>query len=372
MTEEGGSGTRLVCPSCGRAREAGGRYCPGCGLDYWRLAAGGTIESAGGPPLRKRRFGRGPREAAVPASAPTPSPTPTAGANNQPGPIRSPGVRYPSEPASAGASGTLPERFRQATASVQMPQSPRARLLASGLVAAVLLLVVLGLVMRPASPAATGPTTRPTPSGPAPDAVIAAFFKAVRDPAAAFEVNVKGTFTQTINGKRTPGTMVADMRIAGDSLSGTLRVAQPTQRAFNGSIVRIGDRSWTRGTSGAWRQQVLPAAADAVNPFAWIATVDDVTYLRVGPDVAGKGTNVLQSTKWLSGTQYDDTILQLADAQRDSRMEVVVTNAGVPLRATYQFTIRGTLSTGSTLLLAGSTQFTFTKWGEASTIGPPA
>ena len=60
MTEEGGSGTRLVCPACGRAREAGGRFCPGCGLDYWRLAAGGTVESAGGPgaPVKKSRFGR--------------------------------------------------------------------------------------------------------------------------------------------------------------------------------------------------------------------------------------------------------------------------------------------------------------------------
>ena len=68
MTEEGGSGTRLVCPACGRAREAGGRFCPGCGLDYWRLAAGSTVESAGGP-VRKGRFGRGRR----PAFAPTPS-----------------------------------------------------------------------------------------------------------------------------------------------------------------------------------------------------------------------------------------------------------------------------------------------------------
>src|SRR5439155_15654019 len=71
MTEEGGSGTRLVCPACGRAREAGGRFCPGCGLDYWRLAAGGTIESAGGArPARKSWLGRGRRPAPTPAPAP--------------------------------------------------------------------------------------------------------------------------------------------------------------------------------------------------------------------------------------------------------------------------------------------------------------
>jgi hypothetical protein len=148
-------------------------------------------------------------------------------------------------------------------------------------------------------------------------------------------------------------------------------VVQPGHPPFNGSIVRIAERTWTRGTSGGWHQQVLPAAADAVNPFAWIATVDDLTYLRAGPGQGGHRTNVLASTKWLSGTQYDDLMLQLGDAQRDSQMEVEATDAGVPLRATYRFTIRGTTSAGG-LVLSGSTQFTFSHWDEAFTIGPPA
>ena len=54
-------------------------------------------------------------------------------------------------------------------------------------------------------------------------------------------------------------------------------------------------------------------------------------------------------------------------------MEVEATDAGAPLHATYQFTIRGTVSpTEGSLQLSGSTEFTFSHWDEPSTIGPPA
>src|SRR5947208_4716848 len=275
VTEEGGSGTRLVCPACGRAREAGGRFCPGCGLDYWRLAAGSTVESAGGP-VRKGRFGRG----KGPAFAPT---RVVSASSSTPRSARAPaGVGAPpGATASTGEAGsaTLQDRVRHAVASVRIPQSPRSRWLVGGLAAAIGLLIVVALVMRPAGPAATGSTAKPSPSPPAADDVIAAFFKSVRDPAAAFEVKANGTFTQIARRKRVGGSMTADMRVVGDSLSGTLRIVQPGIASFNGSIVRIAERTWTRAPGAAWRRQTPPAAADAVNPFAWIATVDDLTYV---------------------------------------------------------------------------------------------
>jgi hypothetical protein len=241
-------------------------------------------------------------------------------------------------------------------------------------VAAIVLLIVAALVMRPASPAATGPATTPGTSAPDPDEVIAAFFTSVRDPAAAFEVKLNGTYTQTTPGKRAGGAIVADVRVVGDSISGTLRLSQPGAAPFNGSIVRIGQRSWTRlrGTT-AWRAQALPPASEAVNPFAWIATVDDLSYLRAGAGQNGKRTHILQSTKWLSGTQYDDVVVQLTDTQRDSRLEVETTDAGIPLRATYTFAIRGVRSgSAGSLVLSESAHFTFSHWGEPFTIGPPA
>jgi hypothetical protein len=364
MTDDGGGGTRLVCPACGRVREAGSRFCQGCGLDYWRLAAGGTVESAGGP-VKKSRFGRG-RQSAAAAPAPAPTPVATAPAS-RPG-----GDAAPIAPGAAAGSPALSDRVLQAAASIRMPQTPRSRLMVGGLVAAIALLIVAALVMRPGSPAATGPAPKPSLSAPAPDKVIAAFFKSVRDPNATFEVTMKGTFTQTARGKPSAGSIASDVRFVGDSLSGTLRLAQPGVAGFSGSMVRIGQQSWTRVLGGAWRQQPLPPAADAVNPLSWIATVDDLTYLRAGSGQAGARTHILQSTKWLSGTQYDDIVAGLNDAQRDSRMEVETTEAGVPLHATYRFTIRGTLSaTAGTLVLSGSTRFTFSHWGEAFTIGPP-
>src|SRR5437870_10142167 len=168
MTEEGGSGTRLVCPACGRAREAGGRFCPGCGLDYWRLAAGGTIESAGGArPARKSWFGRGRGPAPTPAPAPPPTPTRPSGvaaaasgaqqAGNQAAATRHFGTAAAPAATPAGASPASVSPFQSAVAVLRVPQSPRSRLLVGGLVAAIALLIVT-LVMRPSGPTATGPT----------------------------------------------------------------------------------------------------------------------------------------------------------------------------------------------------------------------
>ena len=383
MTEEGGSGTRLVCPACGRAREAGGRFCPGCGLDYWRLAAGGTVESAGGPgaPIKKSRFGRKRQPTPEPSPAPASMPVvPRPAAFARPGappvaPPSAPGRPAPAAAAPDGAApvGTPSSGLGRFTQSLRIPESPRSRLIAGGVAAAIVLLIVALGVLRPSGEVASTTTPTPGPSTQAPDEVIAAFFKAVRDPAAAFEVKVNGTFTQTTRGKRATGSIVADVRVVGDSLAGTLRLTQPGAPAFSGSIVRIGLQSWTRAPGTAWRQQSLPAAADTLNPFAWIATVDDLTYVRAGPGQGGHPTEILQSTKWLSGTQFDDLILGLTDSQRDSRMEVEATDAGAPLHATYQFTIRGTVSpTEGSLQLSGSTEFTFSHWDEPSTIGPPA
>src|SRR5437868_3191113 len=380
MTEEGGSGTRLVCPACGRGRESGGRFCPGCGLDYWRLAAGGTIEAAGGPVKKKSRFGlsRRPSSSASPAPTPTPlqvrpaassGPTPAASA---PRPF---GAASASPIPAASATAVTPSRgagVQRAVATLRIPQSPRSRLLLGGGVAVVVLLIAVALIMRPSTPVASGSSTKPGPSAPAPDDVISAFFTSVRDPAAAFEVKVSGTYARVSDGKRSSGAISGDVRVVGDSVSGPLRLAEPGNPTFDGSIVRIGLQSWTRAPGGAWHSQALPSAAEAVNPFAWIATVDDLTYVRAEAGDGGQRMHVLDSTKWLSGTQYDDVVAQLSDPQRDSRLEVQTTDKGVPLSATYQFTIRGTLSSGSTLEFSGSTQYTFSHWGEAFTISPPA
>ncbi len=386
MTDEGGSGARLVCPACGRGREAGVRFCPGCGLDYWRLAAGGTVEAAGGAVPKKRRFRLGRGRDAPPAPTPTKAaaePPPTRQA--APTPIATPtpavGVARPfaaTRPAASPApspatAGQVPASGVQRLASsVRIPQSRRSRLVLGGGAAVLVLLIAGAVIRRPAGPASSGSGTRGGASAPAPDDVIAAFFTTVRDPAAAFEVKVNGTYARAASGKRTAGVITGDLRVVGDNVSGTLRLAEPGDPAFDGSIVRIGLQSWTRAPGAAWRQQSLPPAAEAVNPFAWIATVDDLAYVRAGSGSAGQRTHVLDSAKWLSGTQYDDIIAQLGDPQRDSKLEVEATDKGVPLDATYQFTIRGTLSSGDTLVFSGSTQYTFSHWGEAFSIGPPA
>lgn len=356
MTEEGGSGMRLVCPTCGTARrDRGARYCSGCGLDYWRLAAGGSME----PPKGARRKWR------FPGRVQPGQPPPT-------GELHARGVE---QTPAAPVANPQPPRLSRLPGGLmtRLPRSPRSRLVAAGAALAIALLVAATLVMRPAAPAAALPTASPSPSPPSPDAVITAFFTTVRDPGAAFALKFAGTVTQAVGPKRSTATISGDLEISGENWAGTLRLAQPGAQAFSGSIVHIGQTSWMRAQGAtAWRQQALQAQAESVDPFVWISTVDEISYLRVGPGQNGRRTHLLETTKWLSGTEYDEILLKLTDPQHDSRMDVETTDAGVPLRATYRFTIRGKLTDGTgSLELGGSTAFTFAHWGEAITISPP-
>jgi len=36
----------VTCPNCGRVAQGASHYCPGCGLDYWKVAAGAAATAA--------------------------------------------------------------------------------------------------------------------------------------------------------------------------------------------------------------------------------------------------------------------------------------------------------------------------------------
>ena len=251
---------------------------------------------------------------------------------------------------------------------------PRRILLPAGGVGvlAVVALIVL-LVLRPSGPAAVRASIAPSAPPPSHNAVINSFFREVRDPAATFAVTVKATITVQAAGKTTVATVDGDFDVAGSDYSGTLRVAGEGIPPFEGSVRQVGLDGWARlMPSGSWTHRTLPAQADSANPFQWISTVDELTYLAQGADVAGARTHRLETTKWLSGTEYDALALSLVNPDRTSRMEIVVTDAGVPLTATYAFGITGTLPASGTLTLSGTAQYTFSQWGSAITVTPPA
>ena len=251
---------------------------------------------------------------------------------------------------------------------------PRIVLLPAGAVAVLVVAALVFLVvLRPSSPTAVRETATPTAPPPSHNAVLNAFFREVRDPNATFAAAVKGTVEVTASGTRSVATVDGDFLVAGEDFSGTLSVTGTGVPTFKGSVIQIGQDGWTRlSASSPWTHHGVPAQAQSANPFQWISTVDEVQYLELGGDVSGQRTHRLVTTKWLSGTQYDQLILNLIDPQRESRMEVVTTDKGVPLTATYTFSLKGRLPGGAgALSLSGTADYTFSRWAEPITVQPP-
>lgn len=430
---QGGGGPLLACPACGTRRDRDTRFCTACGLDFWRAAAGGPITpvklkgqrtpkpprppGSGGwfglPFLRRSRqaepeaiapdvateagsesgpppFSTAPRPfppnaqpvppPSILRAPPTPTP-PTRVAQAEPTTAAPPSRPAPTRSAQAPAAPGRPPARRPGTArgiavlGELVEGVPRRVLLPGGALAVlVVAALVFLLVNRPSSSTAVRQSASPTAPPPSHNAVINAFFREVRDPKATFAVLVKGTVEVARSGTRGVATIDGDFLVAGGDFSGSLSVAGTGVTPFRGSVVQIGPDGWGRlSTSSTWTHSGVPAQAESANPFQWISTVDEVQYFALGGDLAGQRTHRLVTTKWLSGTQYDQLMLNLINPQRDSRMEVVTTDQGVPLTATYTISLTGTLPGGAgSLSVNGTVDYTFSRWGEPITIQPPS
>jgi hypothetical protein len=343
---EGETAGRLICPACGTQRVAGARFCANCGLDYWRTAAGAPVV-----PVKRPKPPRHNDELVESRPfVPPPADAPVFAAHG-------PSVYVPRKRDRIDDLEDLGRRLRN------IPR--RTVLLTAGLVALALFLIIVRPFPRFGSSGEPQSAAVATP--PSANAVVNAFFKTVRAPDATFAVKVTGSVIVSVAGKQSKAPISADLKVEGDDLSGTLRVA-----GFSGSVVRIGQASWERTGSGAWKLSTLPADAESVNPFRWIATVDELTYVGSGPEQGGQRTHRLTSSKWLSGTQYDALLATLTDVDRQAKLGVEATDAGVPLHATYQFSIRGKrASGGAAFILSGSIEYAFSRWGEPIAIKPP-
>jgi hypothetical protein len=241
-------------------------------------------------------------------------------------------------------------------------------------VSVIAILAFVFLVLnRPAAPVTARQSVSATPSPPSQVAVITSFFRAVRDPNASFSVSITGTVGIDRAGKQTSEALSANLQVHGDDVAGTMEIGGTVDPAFRGSIVRVGQETWVRpASSTAWLRRALPDVAETLNPFSWISTVDELGYVRMEAGIDGHRVHVLETTKWLSGVEFDDLVLSLSDPQRDSRMEVETTDAGVPTHATYTVRIEGQLGTSSARVsLTSTTIYTFSGWGGQFSIEPP-
>jgi hypothetical protein len=252
------------------------------------------------------------------------------------------------------------------------------RLAGAGAGSVFLLALLIMVVLHPfdASKAAPQQTARPAPTPPGPTALINAFFGRVRDPQAAFHVTVTGDAQTRHGATTTKGRLRASIDVGGeDLLSGELhsKPADPVGNAFNGLVTRMHLRSWTRaeGTS-SWDRQQLPVVTDVLNPFVWIATTDEVSFVRDGTASGEHRSFVLRVDKWLNGAQYDAFLSTLDEVDREGSMQVDVDEHGTPMQATYRYSLSGTASGGDSVTLTGTLTYTFDHWGDIAGIEPPS
>lgn len=295
----------VTCPICGRVAEGAPHYCPGCGLDYWRVAAGATASAA----------------------RPLPVPAP-------------PDTRRSAALVAIGLAG----------------------LLAAGIGTAV---VVVGGLEQPHAP--TIANTLPS-RGPE-EFVIERFFREARSPYARFSYVVEGSLSQ-LAPEPFEASIAESVFVHGDDwLSRATYAIDGEERKE--SLAVVDGTVYVQGSADAeWLIGETYGDARPGSPFFRIVTVGEVQYVDSEMD---EGTTVhhLVVTKWLGGSGRDYRMVgagRLAD--RAGRLDIWVTDAGVPMRA-HSVTSFSLQQGGAIGLFATDLTLTFDDWGDVDPIGPP-
>ena len=301
-----------VCQRCGGTRGPS-RYCPHCGLDFWKAA----------------------EELARGTTAPDPDTTPALPVERQ---------------------DNLPFGMVAIGAGIAL------------LVVAVLVWVVAGGGLR----RDTGPQLGQHPP-PASHPLVLAFFAEARDPDAAYSWRQSGETTVTIPDEEFASTIHAAGRADGEDWTAKLRVVENGEPAFDGEVTLVSKRGYVRADGEPWVETgKLPAAQlGPVNPFARITTVNELEY--VGPETReGVDGHILTSDKWLNHPEADDPIRRVAHVRsREALMEIFVNADGVPLSALYTFAIEARTPGGELVTLAGESRYRFDDWGAVEPITAP-
>jgi hypothetical protein len=302
------------CQRCGGTR-GGTRYCPHCGLDFWKAAedeARGTT-------------------AADPSAMPAP----------------------------VAASGGTPMGLLAIGVGVSL------------LAVAVLVWIVAGsgLLRDPT----TGPQLGQQPPPPVHPLVLA-FFGEARDPDAAYAWRQSGRATVAIPDQEFSSTIDAAGRADGKDWTARMRMVDDGEAAFDGEFVYVSQHGYSREGDDPWVEAgVIPAVQlGPVNPFARITTVGELDY--VGPETRdGVDGHIITTDKWLSDPEADDPIRRVAHVRsRESLMEIFVTDDGVPLSAVYTFAIEARTPAGEIVTFEGESRYRFEDWGAVDPIVAPS
>jgi hypothetical protein len=266
------------CPTCSAPRDGALRFCPACGLDYWRAAAGDAEQ------------------------------------------------RDPTPPPAARPATRLPALMVVAGVTILIAVSVTAVIM-SGLVP------IAGVGSRPAA------TPRQlTPE----EAVVYAFFREVRDPRAEYSLTTEATTTfNGLEVEIPPVNVTNEIRIYRDDWAGTERVTDDEattdyEAALVDGVVYLSE------DGGDWESKEIPERLHPISPFRRISTVTEVDYLESTTfDGATQHTLVITKWLG-GRDYSDILRRFARIVSQESRMEVTVDSFGVPSIAELDVTVVAT------------------------------
>ena len=304
-----------TCPTCDAPREGAIRYYPACGLDFWRAAAGETGRAADEAP-----------------AAPTAASSRTSFAPNF---------------LAIGVIGVIVLGVAGVTSAV-----------------------MLGALSFGGPAVGADSTARPLSDE---DRLVNRFFRQVRDPDAAYVVVAEGEvlITGLPPEIAPPITMTAEIRLHGNDWMGRESVVEGAAAALEFEVALVDGIGYARPPDADWVSEDVPERLYVISPFGRISTATEVEYLD-SEVVDGERRHRVAVTKWLGGREFTDYLHRFARIDsRESRMEVVVDELGVPLVADLVMKVVATDGSDVTATFDVTATYRISDWDAVEPIEPP-
>jgi hypothetical protein len=223
-------------------------------------------------------------------------------------------------------------------------------------------------------PAAAAPTPMPTADPGV--AVKAGFWTLVSAPNASYRLTAKG---RSLFDGKTYETFNDWIDVVGDNYSGTIRrtargpllnAIQPSQIKAAG-IARQDGVVWLKEAGKHRTSRRSNARSDRMTPFLYLDLAAEIDYVKP-VTVGGRHLHLLRTNKY-----YRPDIARLLDLARfnvvpdQMTLDLYVTDAGVPVKATFSVTVSGSDQIGRRHNFRAQTDFTFSSVGAKLAIRVP-
>ena len=204
------------------------------------------------------------------------------------------------------------------------------------------------------------------------DRLINRFFHQVRDPDAAFVVISDGEIlTSGLPVEVPPITVASEVSIRGNDWAGRLSIVEGDEAVVDADMMLVDGISYVRLPEAEWVSEEVLEHYYSINAFARISTVTEVEYLE-SEIVDGERWHRLVVTKWLGGRVFTDYLNRFARIDsRDSRMEIVVDDLGVPTGADLVMQVVATDSSDATATFDITATYQISDWDAVDPIEPP-